>query len=387
MKKIAIVSWSLNAGGAERAVANLSKDLSPFYDVYIILFDSNDIVYPYCGTILDVGLLPAKTLVGKIFNLIRRWIKIKRWRKKYAFDTVISFMPQMNIYNYLTTCNEKLIFSIRNKMSDKGMTWLNRQLLIWCGKKCDVTVSLSNGVKRDLVENFEYNPDKIVTIYNSCELNWIMKKNEYVENLIRNFDFNHPTVVNVGRLTYQKGQWHLLRALSLVKKNIPDCQLVVFGQGELECDLKKYAKKLGVEKNVFFMGFVKEQHAFLKKCDAFVFSSIFEGLGNALLEALACEIPVISSNCLYGPAEILGGREKSAEIQYASYGVLVPSFSMSKFDMDDTSFEESDLLYARAIENVIKNKEMNTEYRKKAGLRIKDFSPDKIAKEWCRLIG
>lgn len=386
MKKVAIMSWSLNSGGAERAVANLSKDLTPFYEVYIILFDSRNIVYPYCGKILDVGILPAKTFLGKIVNFFRRYLKIKSLKRKYKFDAVVSFMPQVNTYNVLTREREKNIISIRNNMSDKGFRGLRKKMLIRNGRKADITVSLSDGVRDDLISNFSYEPSKVITIYNSCDAKWFYKKSENVERLISQFDFSRPTIVNVGRLTYQKGQWHLLRALSIIVETIPDCQLVVFGQGGMENDLKSYARKLGVEKNVWFMGFVECHHAFVEKCNVFAFSSLFEGLGNALLEALACEIPVVSSNCKYGPSEILSGDIVGERVQETSYGILVPPFEKKDFDEND-DFEKNDYLFAEVLKDLLLNEEKSSFYKKQSALRMKDFSPMNIAKQWMKIIG
>lgn len=387
-KNIGIMSWSLNAGGAERAVANLSKDLSEKYNVYILLFDSENIAYPYSGTVLGIGGKPGRNILSKGVNLIRRCIEIKRIKKKCNIHTMISFMPQLNIYNILTKGKDKAIVSIRNNMTQKGVSSLSRKLITWVGKKADMTVSLSEGVRQDLINNFGYDQNKVVTIYNSCDVNWFMQDSVEVDRLIESFDFTKPTIVTVGRMTYQKGQWHLLRAFSEVVKTIPDCQLVIFGQGELKETLQIYAKKLGVEKSVFMPGFVKNHHKFMKKCDVFVFPSLFEGLGNVLLEALACEMPIISTDCLSGPSEILNDSAPLdlKEMCKAKYGILVPTFSPSEFVIEDTSLESEDRTLANAILKVLTDNDLANAYRKQAKRRSKDFYPSMIQKQWIDMI-
>lgn len=387
-KNIGIMSWSLNNGGAERAVANLAKDLSEKYNVYIILFDAENITYPYGGTVIDLEIPMGTGTIQKSLTLIKRYLKLKKIKKQFDIHTMISFMPHINLYNILTKGSDKAIISIRNNMSQSRKTKFANKLMVWEGKKADMTVSLSEGVRQDLIHNFGYFPDKVVTIYNSCDINWITRQSEDVDKLIEEFDFSEPVLVTVGRLTHQKGQWHLLRALSILKEKKVNCKLVIFGQGEYLDKLKAYAEKLGVSNRCFFMGYVKNHHRFMKKCDMFVFPSLFEGLGNVLLEALACGMPVISMDCPSGPMEILNSSvgETVTNITWAKYGVLVPAFSNNEFDVDDNTFERSDYLLADAIVGLLTDEELKKKYRKQAEIRIRDFAPDRIKQQWIDLI-
>lgn len=387
-KNIGIMVWSLNAGGAERAAANLSKDLSDKYNVFILLFDAHNISYPYSGTIIDLESTIRTGIVGKLHEMVRRCVAISNAKRKYNIDLVISFMPNSNLYNVLTKGKGKSIISIRNTMSQKCDSFLEKKIITWCGRKADMTVSLSEGVRNDLIDNFGYKPNDVVTIYNSCDVSWFMRESIEVDALIDEFDFTRPTIATVGRLTYQKGQWHLLRALKIVLQKIPNCQLVIFGQGEKREQLESYAKHLGVTNHVHFLGYIKNHHKFLAKCDVFVFSSLFEGLGNVLLEALACGLPVISSDCPHGPREILDGKlgEGKNKIYYANYGVLTPKFSMTDLDVNDNEIEDSDVMLAEAIEKLLSDSEMREHYIQQSKLRMEDFLPKTTKTRWECLI-
>ena len=135
MKNIAIMSWSLNQGGAERAAANLSKDLSDRYNVYLIVFDSRNITYPYSGELVDLGLLPAKGILGKALTLVKRCRKLRAIKKEKNIVASISFMQMVNYYNLFSNVGERDIISIRNNMSQKGASLLNRILMKQAGKK------------------------------------------------------------------------------------------------------------------------------------------------------------------------------------------------------------------------------------------------------------
>ena len=117
MENIGIIIKSLKGGGAERAAANLSKDLSERYNVYLMIFDSTEIAYPYKGEIIDLETVPVKGKVGKIVNFIKRYKKIYAAKRKYNFKACISFMPAANLLNVLSKYRERTICSIRNMMS------------------------------------------------------------------------------------------------------------------------------------------------------------------------------------------------------------------------------------------------------------------------------
>lgn len=121
-------------------------------------------------------------------------------------------------------------------------------------------------------------------------------------------------LVACGRLNEQKGYPVLLRALARLQRYEP-AYLWILGQGPLQASLERLARKLGVHERVWFAGFLPDPYPFIAAADAFVLSSLYEGFGNVLVEAMACGVPVVSSDCPYGPAEI---------IEHDSTGLLTP---------------------------------------------------------------
>ena len=388
-KNIGIMVWQLKGGGAERAVANLSKDLSDSYNVFIFLFDATDISYPYCGQIVDLKWKPEKSRIKRFLAFFKYLNKLKKESSIHNIDLMISFMQDSNRYNVLLKNKCKCVISFRNMLSISYPRGFSKKMVEYCSKKADMIVTLSEGVKNDLLTYYAHiNGSKVKTIYNSCDPNWFLGENDEINKIIDNFDFTSPIVSSDGRLTHQKGHWHLLRSFSIVLKKIPSCKLVIFGQGELLGGLKEYAQKLGIQDNVFFMGYVKNYHAFVKKSSVFVFPSLFEGLGNVQLEALACDLPVISTDCDFGPREILDGYSniKTESIDYAKFGILVKPFSLKEFDPKDLEFEDSDYFLSEAIEKVILDQSVNNYYRKRAAFRKEFFYPNNIKNKWLSLI-
>jgi len=123
-----------------------------------------------------------------------------------------------------------------------------------------------------------------------------------------------PRIITVGRFKRQKNHALLLRAFKRLLGNL-DARLMILGTGELEQETKALARREGLADRVVFGGQVADPLPYYASSDLFVLSSDYEGFGMVLIEALSCGIPVVSTDCRSGPAEILeNGR----------YGILVP---------------------------------------------------------------
>ena len=136
------------------------------------------------------------------------------------------------------------------------------------------------------------------------------------------------------------------------------------------------------------MGYVKNYHNALNNATAFLFPSLFEGLGNVLLEALACGVPIISTNCPFGPKEILNpnGTESNNNFTFGEYGILTPNFSKNEFNVNDTILEKTDYVFANAMIELIENTNEKNKYERKSIERAKDFLPEKIKYKWNKVI-
>jgi glycosyltransferase involved in cell wall biosynthesis len=104
-----------------------------------------------------------------------------------------------------------------------------------------------------------------------------------------------PVLVNVGALVGHKGQKHLVEAIPLVMRRVPDVRLVIFGEGELRVPLERQIRELRLEKRVLLPGFREDVLQLLKAADLFVMSSVTEGLGSAVLDAMAMGLAVVAT--------------------------------------------------------------------------------------------
>ena len=383
-KNIMFIVPSLTGGGAEKTVANLSKYLSNKFNVYIVALKETSNKYDYSGNYICLSNNKKKSFIGKICFTISCIHKVKKIKKRYNISYSISFLATADIINVLSkNKGTKNYISIRNTDSLYTMNTIYKRFTKISCKLSDHIISISKQVKMDLINNFKVKEEKISVIYNPAI---ISNNNKSSDKPIINDNF----IINIGRMTNQKGQWHLIRAFNEVLKKYPDKKLVILGDGELRNYLESLIKDYKIENNVLLPGFVDNPYQYLINADAFVFSSCYEGLGNSILEALSCQIPVISTDCISGPREILNPNSNflnkvTNKIDYAEYGILTPVCNGVMYKKDDDLSQEEILLY-KAIIDIISNKKMNQHYRKMSKIRSVDFEINKIIKQWEKLL-
>lgn len=385
-KNILFIIPQLVGGGAEKTVANLSLYLKEKYNINILIFNDSDEKYKYSGNLIVLPKKKSNNFFGKVINEISIISKVRKIKNKLNIDYSISFLRDADLVNVFSRVNDRIYLSIRNKESVDSKILRNKLKIYISCKKADKVIAISKEVERDIVSKFHINSEKVITIYNPCLISEYENKNniDAVDKLFK----NKITIINVARLNYQKGQWHLIRAFNEVIKKIPTAQLLILGKGEEESYLKELINKLNLQDNVKLLGFVNNPYDYMRKSDLFVFSSLYEGLGNSLMEALACELPILSTDYECGAREILSPNKKIKvcdKINYCEYGILVPVCDGKKYSYSDPLSKEEKIM-ADAIVQVLSDKNKLLKYRKQSIKRSKDFSIDNIVNQWSNIL-
>jgi len=177
--------------------------------------------------------------------------------------------------------------------------------------------------------------DKILVVYNPIDTEYI--RQQCVKSVIHPWLASRatPVILAVGRLTEAKNYPLLLRAFAKLRES-KTCKLIVLGEGELRDSLQSLAIDFGVDKDVDFHGFVDNPYAWMHQADLFVLSSAWEGLPNVLIQAMACGVPVVSTNCRSGPAEILEGGRWGTLVPVNDYAALATAMG-DVLDRDNSS--------------------------------------------------
>ena len=400
MKRVAFLIPNLAKGGAERVLSNILLRLQTF-EKYLILYEDR-IDYPYLvekKIVLDSP--PVDYILLKFFRFLERYWRVKKLKSFYKFDVVVSFLEGANVINLITRRKEKVIISVREDKSKsfgrKGFIGKVYDLLIkLLYSRADAIVAVSQGVKASLVKIYGLPSDKIKVIYNPVDIAGINRlRSEPVE-----FDFGRY-LISVGRLSLQKAQWHLLRIFKKIKEAFPGIKLLILGEGELKDLLIRLSENLGFRTfcwggsklsenyDVYFMGFKANPFKYISKAELFLFPSLWEGFPNALIEALACGVPVISSDCRSGPREILAPdtdfEYETKNPEFARYGVLMPVLD-GKIRGAEAPLTDEEKVWADTVINLLKKKDLRKHYAEAAEKRAKDFSVRKIMKEWEEIL-
>lgn len=383
-KKIILLVPSLSGGGAERIVSELSLNFPKNVEVIIVLF-LNKISYFYNGKLISLNSLVSKNIFIELYHFFNRIYKFRKIINVEKPNIVISFMARADFVNIVTA--KQSIINVVSFQSRVPSTFYVKFLKKLLYNKAAKIIACSKGVKDDLIKNFYIKKNKIEVIYPLINVKEIQRlANKPVKHPW--FKEDIPILITFSRLTKMKGHYNLMKAFSRVRKKFP-CRLVILGEGDLKKSLEKFGKTLLLDKDILFLGWQENPYKFIAKSTVFVYASSLEGLPMALLEAMACGIPIISTDCFAGPREILtldtDINYQTEVIEYAKYGILTPVCD-DIFHQKNIFLTTKEKLLAEATIKVLTKESIREQYKEASLERAKDFDAKNIIKKWIKLI-
>ncbi len=300
-KKILFFLNSFGLGGAERVCDNYAKEyLNQGFEVHFItLYKESDYVINENYKVINLDIDKNISSTNKIIQILKKRKIVNNYLKKHKFSLITANLPFSQLLARLTKINKKCIYvqhsTLSNDISIKYRKVLN---IIFRKRKI---VAVSKNVGKELINDFKFKEKYVTTIYNPLLLEEIKKlKKEKTDNI-------KPYILFVGRLEKVKRPERMLETF-YKGKFYKEYKLVILGSGSLLEKLKKIAKNYNIEKDVIFKGYTPNVYSYMSRAKALVVTSDSESFSMVLLEALACGCKVISSNCKYGPSEILTGE-------------------------------------------------------------------------------
>lgn len=299
---------TLGTGGAERMVISLAESLiRKGHDVSLLVMkDSVDLDV---SKDIDLHVLSYKKILLTPYNLIYAFLMRRYLNKLEAkggkFDLIAANLNLSYRLSHLSRI-KNIYFCIHEAVSvsslygRKGLKKYFRKRRFQRLLKGKNIITVSVGIKEDLLNIVGVRPKSIGTIYNGVSFNRIMSMAELYE-----IEIKEKYVVHVGRLNKQKRHDVLLKAF---KESGVDCKLVLIGEGPERNDIEKEIERLGLNEQVLMMGNVENPYPFIKNAMLMLLSSNYEGLPTVLLESFVLSTPVVSVDCYYGPKEILGEK-------------------------------------------------------------------------------
>lgn len=378
-KNLMLMVPLLDQGGLERICALTARLLNDRCNLCLVVFSTRNMLYDVSGVeLLDLHLGSRPGKFGKIINVFRRVRAVKKIKREREIQVTYSFGPTANLVNVLSRVKDKIWVGIRGygALADKGSMKLFY-------RRADKVICCSKVMADDIEKQFK--GGKSVCLYNPCDITQIERlcREPIAEQFTPFFEKGKQIIVSMSREDDVKGFWHLIKAFSLIHKELPDTRLMIIGEGTFK-EYKKLAADLGIEAEVLFTGVQSNPFNLLKEASLYILTSNTEGFPNALVEAMATGVPALSVNCKTGPAEILVEEyhkaENQQEVYEGEYGMLLPVLKPEK-NLQVDEVEDEETVIAQIAVKVLTNQEKQKEMSQKAKKRSEMFSLERYTEQ------
>lgn len=347
-KRIVFLIGSMGRGGAERVISILANNYAKKgWKVDILMLLNNR-----CDYDLDenINLIPICNEDKSRIKYFPKWIfNIRRYIVENRPDRIISFVARINIITILSSIGlkQRIIISERNDPRSDGRS---------------VVVRLATRMLYPIADSVVFQTKWA----QSCFSKRIQKKSVIIPNpvhvTVQALSIKEKKIVAVGRLLEQKNHSMLISAFRKILDDNKDYKLYIYGEGKLREELIKQIKELELTEAVFLPGNVSNIHEKIADAEIFVLSSNYEGLSNALLEAMMIGLPCISTDCA-GSNEVIEDNVN---------GLIVPVGG------------EEEII--KSIKQLISDEDLRNKISQNARTTATKFKASVITKKWEKII-
>lgn len=349
-EKLFFVTPNLANGGAERVTAILANALADEqYSVSAIFMKDDQAVYRLSE---KVAVVKCCGNGGKLGRIVSKIFALRQVIQSNPQDVFIAMLPYESLYLFLAGLGYKhtRIYSMRNDPAK-------------------LTGVINGFVKRVVYPRADHvifqTPDAMAYFPEKVRKKGVVIANPMSTDLPVPFHgTREKAFVTAGRFCEQKNYPLLLNAFADFHQQFPDWRLKIYGKGELEQEFRAMCRELGIADQVVFCGFSENLPVDMNRCAAFVLASDYEGISNAMLEALGSGVPCICTDCPVGGARMF--------IHNGENGILIPVGSRKAL--------ADAMLYAAKEPEAM-------ERMAQEALKVKEkLAPANIAREFMRLI-
>lgn len=307
--KLAFFLPSLAGGGAERVMLSLACGFAARgHDVQMVLAKRE-------GAYVDELPLGLRIIGLDNSRVICSVPGLRSWLREERPDLLVSAMTHANVVSLIAAHfsigmrrvvpTEHVALRQMQRYSqsrtERFLPPLARALYPRAGR----VIAVSEGVADQIRTDLRLKHSHVAIAYNPIVDATLRKKMKESVDHPWLVEDKTPVVIGTGRLTTQKDFGTLLRAFAILRTKRA-ARLMILGEGEKRRELEDLATELGIAPDVCLPGFVQNPVRYMRRAHVFALSSIFEGFGNVIVEAMASGLPVVSTDCPSGPAEILG---------------------------------------------------------------------------------
>ena len=303
-KKIMKILFTINrlhagSGGAQRVVSLLCNGISDLgHDVLLVLYENRTEYDYYLSEKVKVVVLPnRKKNENTLIAAINKLVVLRQNVSSFEPDVIVPFLSDPTLAIYLATrfskFSSRIITTVRNNPKifpkQRKYRWRNN-ILMALNKAC----FFQNIEQRDYFPKFIQKKSFVLPNPVSDEL----------MNSVRS-ETDIYKIITLGRLSEQKNQKMLIKAVALLVPKYKQLSLDIYGDGSLKEELQKMIDSLQMTEHIRLCGLTNDVKSVLLNHGLFVMTSNYEGMPNALIEAMATGMPCISTNCPTGPSDLI----------------------------------------------------------------------------------
>lgn len=352
--KIAFYIGSLSRGGAERVICNLADFFfEKGYEVIMVTKLKEEDEYFINSNIKRIiaDISPEEETRSRIHNFVARVKKLRNVWKKEEPDIIISFIKKNNFMAIISSLfmKNKVVVSVRSA-PEREYKKTTEKILAF------ILFRVADGIVLQTKRAFDFFPKGIqkraIRLRNSISPEFIGEPY---------YGSRRKEVITVGRIDDNKNQIMLVKAFERVMNEFPEWICKVYGDGESAHKLEKYIKNNGLSQRIKLMGRVSNVRENIEQASIFVLPSKIEGMPNALIEAMALGMAVISTDCpCGGPNELIEHEKNGLLINVDDEHALVNALKllMSNEEKCDKLGEE-----AKKIVNILAPEKVNQEWK------------------------
>jgi len=327
---IAFVIAGLGSGGAERVVSLIAGQWAMRgRRVMVIAFDDDQapIFHPMGDAVrvvrLGINSGEGRRIAG-LWASFRRLGALRKALAAHQPDVTISFLTKINVLTLLASLGtrRRVVVSERNNPRLQKLSRLWPFLLENLHWRADAIVMQTQGSLECLDDAARA---RASVIPNPVEIDFpsALPSSDHAKPLMR----TPRLLAATGRLTWQKGFDMLIDAFAVIAPHHPDWTLVIWGEGEARDALQRQIGQLGLADRIRLAGNSSSPGEWLAQADAFVLSSRYEGFSNALAEAMAAGLPVVSFDCAYSPSDLIDNEINGLLVENGNVPALAAALS------------------------------------------------------------
>ena len=336
-KRIIFFCPSMEEGGVEKNLINICNGISLDRKISVITANKNKEKF-FKDNVEFISSTSNfyNSKIRIIKSLFCIYLLLKKHKNKETI--LVSFQSNILAIIFSKLLNYKIIIRLNQSPNNYAKNYFKRKIMAYFYRRANKIIVNSIEFRKEIKKYFNLNS---ITIYNLIEpKNKILKLSKYKIN--NSFFSNSKKVINilsVGRLVNQKDQITILKSLNLIK-NKKKFKFCLIGKGNELNNLTNYINQNQLTEKVKIIGYKKNVYPYYLKSDLFVLSSLYEGLPNALIEALTFGLPIISSDCKTGPKEILNNEKYGKLFKVGDFEKLSKLILKSKKKKKFNYFED-----------------------------------------------